>query len=293
MRTILDKLFIRNKNQHRTQSWWRPFSQLRKATSRLSALTDEENVLKSETSNTSATASAENVRRCFEREAEIRREKELWCEWIREILVPKAYLGVSGLVADQQFAQLGVALTGVLADIVSIAGAPRGSDGEDQNEIQRGGESRGAHAKRLMATSLRATGLQAGEVVERLYDSDDLGEVIERKTENANAERGTYAIQQTECEDTVAAAATNINNVEKTPMPAQPTEKRPLAFKIEDAVLPTIQGPLTTSTQLTRETEDKSNRVREERNKRPITSQSKGKKSKRKNAIDDIFAGLT
>ncbi|KIW97074.1 uncharacterized protein Z519_02466 [Cladophialophora bantiana CBS 173.52] len=194
-KSILDKIWIRNKNQHRTQPWWKSLSMLRKAVSQLVLVEQEDLFLQGLIGE--GRMDAKVVRERFERETQLRREKEIWVDWIRQVLVPKAYLGFSGLVSDTQFANLGVVLIGVLADVASTVGVPTPSRQEGAEEggmeitpTRRVRTERGTvKARSLMGTSIRVTGLQSGEVVERTYDSDDLGEVVERKGSDLKEEQ--------------------------------------------------------------------------------------------------------
>ncbi len=217
---------------------------LRKATTRLSALESEEQLLESQSRPSGGAISAQDVRKGFERETALRREQDLWRSWTREVLVPTAYLGFSSLVVDLQFANLGVVLMGTLADVASVVGPPtnvKGSNGGPKGMKAKGFVRSDAvpsgEARSLMATSLRVTGLQSGELVDRLYDSDDVGEVVERKSSSAKHTQ-IGADQKREHATTLARE----------------------------------QG-----------------KSKEGRTK----SKAKKSKSKSKNAIDDLFAGLT
>ncbi|OAP57076.1 hypothetical protein AYL99_09189 [Fonsecaea erecta] len=209
-KSVLDKIWIRNKNQHRTQPWWKSLSMLRKAVSRLVTIEQEERSLRDRPLGYGgATAmDAKAVRARFEREAQLRGEKEIWIDWIRQVLIPKAYLGFSGLVSDTQFAHLGLVLVGLLADVVGSVGLPTPSERQEgvEQALRRTGTitattgrrdpsgtletaTSEAMARSLTAKSIRVTGLQSGEVVERTYDSDDLGEVVERKRSGPKQEQ--------------------------------------------------------------------------------------------------------
>ncbi|KIW71253.1 hypothetical protein PV04_03438 [Phialophora macrospora] len=301
-KTLLDKIWVRNKNQHRTQPWWRTISSLRKATSRLETLEDEERRLKSATQVPGSLSSGQYVRQRFERESQLRTEKEAWAEWIREVLLPKAYLGFSGLVRDAQFANLGVVLMGVLADIVSVTGAPKPSEesedglgrtktagGRQGQEVDATGE-----ARRLEATSLRVTGLQSGELIERQYDSDDMGEIVERNTSDEGAKR-MQIIDSNEGEE---AANTQIDGgasrtaSSTTSVSKKQKQKRPDTPKIRSATASAqlATGRMTVSGEAVAQGKSESATKSAEKASKP----KQGKpRTKRKNAIDDLFAGLT
>ncbi|KAJ4645888.1 RNase MRP subunit [Exophiala dermatitidis] len=199
-KSLLDQIWARNKNQHRSQPWWKSLGMLRKAITHLVAMDEAEHSLKLLQGST-ASIDAKQVRQRFKQETQIRREREVWHGWMREVLVPRAYVGFTALVADTQFAALGVVLVGILADVMGVVGAPTPTPMEDDQRAraQQSGGVRGALdltqkvpgmsqslSKTLTARSLRVTGSQSGEVVERMYDSDDLGEVVERTNLNRN-----------------------------------------------------------------------------------------------------------
>ncbi|EXJ72134.1 uncharacterized protein A1O5_04638 [Cladophialophora psammophila CBS 110553] len=214
-KSILDKIWIRNKNQHRTQPWWKSLSMLRKAVSQLVLVEQEERFLRGIVGQ--GRMDAKVVRKRFERETQVRKEKEIWVDWIRQVLVPKAYLGFSGLVSDTQFANLGVVLVGVLADVASSVGLPTLSRQEGAEEggleitptrrVQT--ETETVKARCLTATSIRVTGFQSGEVVERTYDSDDLGEVVERKGGDLKEEQPGNAPRPDRNPDRIPAPTAN------------------------------------------------------------------------------------
>ncbi|KAL2429047.1 hypothetical protein ABEF95_012476 [Exophiala dermatitidis] len=198
-KSLLDQIWARNKNQHRSQPWWKSLGMLRKAITHLVAMDEAEHSLKL-LQGSVASIDAKQVRQRFEQETQIRREREVWHGWMREVLVPRAYVGFTALVADTQFAALGVVLVGILADVMGVVGAPTPTPMEDDQKAraQHRGGIRGVLdgaqtttkaqplSKTLMARSLRVTGSQSGKIVERMYDSDDLGEVIERTNLNRN-----------------------------------------------------------------------------------------------------------
>jgi hypothetical protein len=273
-KTLLDKLWVRHKNQHRTQPWWKSLSCLRKAVARLSQFEGEEQSLRAQSQTSALQMSARDARRRFERESELRAEKSLWMERVRETLVPTAYLNVSAVVADVQFANVGVVLVGILADVMSIVGPPSSIQADRKTEASRSNHIKAGRkeiipeniqAGSLKATSLRVTGLQSGELVERQYESDDLGEVVER----ANIEHQDLSIpdatpaqvssEPTDSHDGLRGSPDRIHQVDKPVHPADNTPSVPRRTEGTRA-------------------KDKSGRKT---------------KTKKKSAIDDLFAGLT
>jgi hypothetical protein len=131
---------------------------------------------------------AEQVRFKFEREAEYRSEREVWSSFTRAVVVSKAYVAFSGLVKDSQFSNLGIVLLGILADVVKVVGLPELERQSPSQRIDAQGSVSGSSTPRtLTGMSTRVTGVQMGDIVERQYDSDDVGEVVERKPRDEEA----------------------------------------------------------------------------------------------------------
>ncbi|KEF61752.1 uncharacterized protein A1O9_03322 [Exophiala aquamarina CBS 119918] len=182
---LIDSIFVRHKNQHRRQAWWIPLSLIRKALRKYVVLQARENKLKTPIRTAGAIQAvqdAENVRRRFEVETQVRREREMLGAWIRNTLCPRCYVAFSGLVADTQFTNLGMVLMGVLAEIAGVVGLPQasGEELEEDGSVVRDAQATTRQARSVTAHSLQAVGAERGTLVERIYDSDDLGEVIER-----------------------------------------------------------------------------------------------------------------
>lgn len=118
------------------------------------------------------------ARRNFEEQATLRTQREAVTGWLRDTICPRCYIGFSSVVVDSQFANLGVVLMAALADVVTVVGQPR----QVVADTVRGPEHDAVAANMtLTARTVRITGTAAGSTVERIYDSDDLGEVIERR----------------------------------------------------------------------------------------------------------------
>lgn len=115
-------------------------------------------------------------------------EVEVHGRWLRDILVPKCYFAFSQLLADNQFATLGLCCMGVLASVRCAITKLLG-------EVQTDEEQETSARKEPAASSISAS-------VEVLDDKMDLGEVISRDTRDqgsacgarAQAERQRFAI---------------------------------------------------------------------------------------------------
>ena len=79
----------------------------------------------------------------------------------------------STLVADSQFSTLGVVLLAILARVGRLVGLPE--------PLAAPVLKPGQIAKVVLATSLKETGDDRGELVPRVYGSEDVGEVISRE----------------------------------------------------------------------------------------------------------------
>lgn len=116
---ILAGLTHRNKNQHRGTKWWPAFNMLRRSLQKLildleaaiqrievlSSITNTKHTKKT-TSSTGRPAKQPELDRVLERAV-----------WMKTVLGPRAYEAFSQLTADRQFAQLGLVLIGVLAQV--------------------------------------------------------------------------------------------------------------------------------------------------------------------------------
>lgn len=180
---LLDLIIRRNKNQHRNQQFFKDLCLLRSSLRRILAVQQQLTELSQQAQGVST---AELVRQRFEKEASLRSQKDVLEEHVREVLVPKCYITFSGLVSDSQFANLGVALVGVLSTIAA------GADGvglvkkkEIGGRAKRSDANAAAPSRKalnpetwrgsLTGTSTRVTGEDQGEVIGRVYDSGDGG----------------------------------------------------------------------------------------------------------------------
>ena len=109
----------RNKNQHRITKWWGNLQLLRRNVKRL-------------------------VEILSSKEAEYRREKEAllkMASWMETEIIPRVYLSFSAVVADNQYASLGLMLMGCLARVNACVSFPRSrvlsEDGDVEVETSR------------------------------------------------------------------------------------------------------------------------------------------------------------
>lgn len=131
----------RNKNQHRITKWWGNLQVLRRNVKRL-------------------------VETLSSKEAEYRRGKEallkLSC-WIETEIIPRTYLSFSAVVADNQYASLGLMLIGCLARVNSCVSFPRSRLPSQELEVK----------------------VESSRMV---IPSEDMGEAITREEEKLQAD---------------------------------------------------------------------------------------------------------
>ncbi|KAF7897986.1 uncharacterized protein EAF01_008952 [Botrytis porri] len=112
----------RNKNQHRLSKWYISFGIFRRQVSRLLSIIPE-HVMESSRGKVKGKA----------RERKEREERELQrlVRFIQEEVVPGCYLAFSQLVANNQYATLGLMLMGCLARLYKVLGALRVLNAEE------------------------------------------------------------------------------------------------------------------------------------------------------------------
>ncbi|KAL5351813.1 Ribonuclease MRP protein subunit rmp1 [Pseudogymnoascus australis] len=102
----------RNKNQHRIAKWWASFSILRRQLGKLIAALEDSD----------AAFRAKKI------------EIERRVVFLREEIVPRCYLAFSTVVADNQYASLGLMLMGCLARLNKLISFPKDED-EEADEV--------------------------------------------------------------------------------------------------------------------------------------------------------------
>ncbi|OBT73821.1 hypothetical protein VF21_06718 [Pseudogymnoascus sp. 05NY08] len=116
----------RNKNQHRIAKWWASFSILRRQLGKL-------------------ITALENPDAAF-RAKKIDIEKRV--VFLREEVVPRCYLAFSTVVADNQYASLGLMLMGCLARLNKLISFPKDED-EEMDEVVKVEKAASSHVLQL------------------------------------------------------------------------------------------------------------------------------------------------
>ena len=191
--------------------------------------------------------------------------------------------------------------------MVRIVGLPTNDEGSDDGEgavvtMETGRGYRDfafRKARTLMATSRSITGLQKGELVERHYDSDDLGEVIERKPDDQDAIQKRIIGAEGEREDaSISVDSAELREATPAALPPKQAKRRRVDEKDDGSTLPLLPSVDRKSEVIDQElTGGKSKLATDSARERGKTKQGmsrvKAKKGNSKNAIDNLFAGLT
>ena len=282
--SLLKDLHTRHRNQHRAQAWFKHLSLLLRALRSL--LTIETALLELNhpqplqiggyyPSAASTGTSAEQVRKRFDRETEMKARKETLEEWIRDVLVPECYVRLSVLVADGEgsFAGLGVVLVGIVAVVGALIGLPTYAE-ESGMEGLRGGVEGSAHRERMVRRTdevmeRRAERAREEEAdVEMDSEANDFGTVVERskvpkrRHKSESEEAPSAHAESGNLPERVLAASTRILEQEKQSQetPINEPSKPPKTTPRKRALSP--------------------------------SKRKDEKKPKKKNAIDDLFAGF-
>ena len=285
---LLQKIHVRNKNQHGGQGWWKGINGLRRALWQLlNVCVELERLSRGGVSvgdgklggvggRGGDESGVKAVRARFEREAELRRKEKGLEEWIREVLVPEAYVAGSKVVSDGQFAMLGVVLVALVGDVVGLVGMPK-----PRREDEGRGSGRG-RGKRVQAE----VGVQAGKAVEVLgrrvvVTGRSRGEDVEER----------YSLEPEKGITEGKGGGEDIGEVVKREVVlrgGQVCDKEGEVVDMDVMQTNMLEGPdrVSQNAEITKSKadEDTGKQLGKERRKKP----KKGKK----NAIDDIFAGF-
>jgi len=147
----------RNKNQHRLSKWWKSFSQLRRQISKL--IVELEDL-------PGHPVSLKNQEKGKSRENKSESAAEKRVEFMKGWLVPRCYLAFSGLVADNQYAALGLMLMATLGRAGRVIGELGKVSGTGKVDME------GRKAENIESESV-SVGLAGGK-------EEDLGEAVER-----------------------------------------------------------------------------------------------------------------
>ncbi|KAK3333878.1 hypothetical protein B0T19DRAFT_139841 [Cercophora scortea] len=180
---LLERFHHRNKNQHRLSKWWAHADMLRRHLRKLAHILDA-----METSSSTA-GKSKTKKKWTKAEHEALAAR---AAFLRRRVVPNAYDGFARLVADRQFAHLGLMLMGVLAQ-VDGALAPFA-------EVETVGED-GAEEEGHQVSSLGAPGLADGGEKDRSSNlkggvalpHHDFGVAVSRKVVSKAAGSGSRA----------------------------------------------------------------------------------------------------
>ncbi|TAQ83712.1 hypothetical protein B7494_g7963 [Chlorociboria aeruginascens] len=138
---ILQLFHHRNKNQHRVARWWHPFSELRRCVAKLVV----------ELGQSLEGAEREGGKKGMGKEGEEEEEEVVVVvmmqrvKFLEDFLIERCFLAFSTLMADSQFAALGLLLMGALARLRTVVGVLSAEEhgkgpGQEEREVVGGGE---------------------------------------------------------------------------------------------------------------------------------------------------------
>ena len=210
---VLERIYHRNRNQHRNQHWWRALGLLKKyvrlwieleveivrlrrprrisqggaKNDKRSGGHDAEDERKEKIGGSAMLEDADNVRRRLEKVAALEVRIQAMKVWIRDVIVPKAYVAFSSVVTEKNFASLGLVLLACAADISGVVGLPTAERMNELESTDMAPDNFGVLA--VYTESMVRTGSKAGirrEEIFRHRDAGnqaqevDVGEVVQR-----------------------------------------------------------------------------------------------------------------
>lgn len=251
---LLHLIIFRNKNQHRITKWWGSLTLLHRNLKRL-------------------------IEALESPEAGFRKNREATLKlvtFLKEQIVPRCYLAFSALVADGQFASLGLLLLGCLArvrEVLRFEGEEVG--GEEVAEVEMEQEGRVAEESAVVIPTE-----DFGEAIKRDevagVDDDETMEVPQKAKTKTKKRR----VLDADDDDNEAAS------IAVCELPPKKKKVRQVAMAASD-----IDSEMTDPTPLKKRAKDVNDA------KQPSTTSTKpAKKIKKKkkggDAFDDLFAGL-
>ncbi|KAI5292468.1 hypothetical protein KEM52_006338 [Ascosphaera acerosa] len=297
--TVLHLVFVRNKNQHGRAKWWKHLSVLRHDVRRLLALTEAfEHYLEQEG------VSWEEVRVDVAGSTLVDldgvliggRSTEIVAlgRYMAAVHIPRAYVAFSTVVADTQFASLGLVLIAVLAQLNAATSCFAAAAEEEQGGvIEAGEEENEEEGEEQEAGRIAGTGPVLDESESQTSaQRPDLGEVVDRKTDTTGGEPSstsqpaarspTLPDEESHEEECVAVEAQRVQSVEPAPTLLQ------LATRKKQ---PEERAGVETAGQTPRKRKKEREKTEKQKQKQKQKKHKSSGKTGR-NAIDDIFGGL-
>ncbi|KAG8165497.1 hypothetical protein KVR01_004049 [Diaporthe batatas] len=181
---LLDGFVHRNKNQHRGTRWWGPFDMLRRSVRKLAPDLGDAVQRAEYLSSSSSVVPATKRRKPNDKGAVAKlpglERVEARAQWVHDVAVVKAYEAFTQLLADRQFAQLGLMLIGVLAQ-VEAAVAPFVRPAEPEEGVDETDAAGPAPVQQVRVAGIAAKGGGVPPpVVRGVEQEDDLGVAISR-----------------------------------------------------------------------------------------------------------------
>ncbi|KAK7965086.1 hypothetical protein PG996_000554 [Apiospora saccharicola] len=194
----------RNKNQHRVATWWASFNMLRRHVTKWADELDRQAKARpKKRKRTAGDGDGDGKKDGDGGSAEVR------ALWLRDVLVPKCYLTFSQLAADNQFAPLGLVLTGALAQAYKacvrlvgealsereqIAVRPKQTVASEEDASPASAAEKGKKAASKDTTIPSFASSAAKRQVSTVIGDDDVGQVISRDLVRASAKTGRHSL---------------------------------------------------------------------------------------------------
>jgi ribonuclease MRP protein subunit RMP1 len=274
---LLHLLFHRHKNQHRLLKWWQWFGTLRRNLNKLLAEHDLVTAAKSTPQRNEA------LQRYTKR-----------AEFLRRIVAPSAYNSFCSVIANKNFAPLGLVLTGVLGRVWKII---RPTEELEEERVDLGAEAV------LKSSVTKEMDKEMGVVSGEPYDSanDEVGVVVSRADYGIDGDEEEDGDDQrrpseAELEDKGERSPLKVYSAPKLQLQKEKARKnrpkQPQGF-VERASTPrsTMESGNTRTETIGSPSVEP---VRKPKRKLGMESNKAKQKKKRKkaDAIDDLFRGL-
>ena len=324
--TLLDQIWRRNRNQHRTQHWWKDLGLLRRNLKRLTGLL--ENVLDSKGGIGTKTghrskeseanghdtkprtqiqtlSEAQQTRLRLSRLTTLEFQIHTLETWLREILLPRCWVGFSQVLAERTWAGIGLVLLGIVGEVGSIVGVPT-AEGKRVGRIKDMGDymddentTRGDERVRGIRQSFNVDVID--DMMIGADDGDDMGEIVPRRATdiepNTTVEPDT--VQETDTGGDRGGDSTfaGFDDTDKREAKRRAAEYQGENSRMDD-VKSNEDAQQHTARSLAREraSSDKGQKKRPRPAKNPHGDEKqkkiKSKGRKGDNVIDDLFAGL-
>ncbi|KAK8138934.1 hypothetical protein PG984_002314 [Apiospora sp. TS-2023a] len=299
----------RNKNQHRVATWWASFNMLRRHVTKWADELDRQAKARpKKRKRTAGGGDGDDKKDGDGGPAEVR------ALWLRDVLVPKCYLTFSQLAADNQFAPLGLVLTGALAQAYKacvrlvgeapsereqIAVRPKQAVASEEDASPASAAEKGKKAASKETTIASSSSSAAKRQVSTVIGDDDVGQVISRDSVRASAKTGRDLLLTEEEEQKAQKAKRRKRAIAAVDATTEEVRReKTKKARVDDATAVAIAGDNDDEV-MTINTEKKkkkgavvTGRSKAKEGENPPEEKKKKKKSKKGDEFDSLFSSL-